>query len=33
MVIRSAIPARTAAFFWYNPHKEQLVLEAKITDA
>lgn len=33
MVIRSAIPARTAAFFWVNRDKEQLVLEAKITDA
>ncbi len=33
MVIRSATTARTAAFFWYNRDKQQLVLEAKITDA
>jgi diguanylate cyclase (GGDEF)-like protein len=33
MVIRSVIPARTAAFFWFNKEKQQLVLEAKITDA
>ena len=33
MVIRSAVPARTAAFFWFNRDKQQLVLEAKITDA
>ncbi len=32
MVIRSATIARTAAFFWYNREKQQLVLEAKITD-
>ena len=31
-VIRSATIARTAAFFWYNRDKQQLVLEARITD-
>lgn len=33
MVIRSATSARTAAFFWFNKDKQQLVLEAKISDA
>ena len=32
MVIRSATIARTATFFWYNRDKQQLVLEARITD-
>lgn len=33
MVIRSATSARTAAFFWFNADRQQLVLEAKISDA
>ncbi|NQW30926.1 MAG: GAF domain-containing protein [Ignavibacteria bacterium] len=33
MVIRSATNARTAAFFWVNHEKQQLVLESKITEA
>lgn len=32
-VIRSMVNARTAAFFWVNLEKQQLVVEAKITDA
>ncbi len=32
MVIRAATLARTAAFFWFNREKQQLVLEARITD-
>ncbi len=33
MVIRSATNARTAAFLWVNHEREQLVVEAKITEA
>ncbi|MBC8124274.1 MAG: GAF domain-containing protein, partial [Candidatus Kapabacteria bacterium] len=33
MVIRSVTNARTAAFFWVNSERQQLVLEAKITEA
>lgn len=33
MVIRSMMSARTAAFFWVNIDKSELVLEAHITDA
>lgn len=33
MVIRSATNARTAAFLWVNHERQQLVLEAKITEA
>lgn len=33
MVIRSATNARTAAFFWVNLDKQQLVLESKISEA
>lgn len=33
MVIRSATNARTAAFFWFNKEKNELVLEASISDA
>ncbi len=33
MVIRSATSARTAAFFWFNRERNQLVLEARISDA
>jgi|GEM_PF-406775 len=33
MVIRSATNARTAAFFWVNAEKQQLVVEARITEA
>lgn len=33
MVIRSATSARTTAFFWFNKDRQQLVLEARITDA
>ncbi len=33
MVIRSATNARTAAFFWFNRERQQLVVEARITDA
>jgi len=32
-VIRSMASARTAAFFWVNVEKQQLVVESKITDA
>ena len=32
-VIRSATSARTAAFFWFNRDRQQLVLEARVTDA
>ncbi|MBU3699105.1 MAG: diguanylate cyclase [Candidatus Kapabacteria bacterium] len=33
MVIRSATNARTAAFLWVNSERQQLVVEAKITEA
>lgn len=33
MVIRSATNARTAAFLWVNHERQQLVVEAKITEA
>lgn len=33
MVIRSATNARTAAFLWVNHDRQQLVVEAKITEA
>lgn len=33
MVIRSATNARTAAFFWVNADKRQLVVESRITEA
>ncbi|MBK6291033.1 MAG: GAF domain-containing protein [Candidatus Kapabacteria bacterium] len=33
MVIRSATNARTAAFLWVNAERQQLVVEAKITEA
>lgn len=33
MVIRSASNARTAAFLWVNHERQQLVVEAKITEA
>ncbi|MES2765308.1 MAG: GAF domain-containing protein [Bacteroidota bacterium] len=33
MVIRSVASARTAAFFWVNPDKHELVLESYISDA
>lgn len=33
MVIRSVASARTAAFFWVNPDKNELVLESYISDA
>ncbi|QOJ26433.1 MAG: GAF domain-containing protein [Ignavibacteria bacterium] len=33
MVIRSATNARTAAFFWFNRDRNQLVLQARISNA
>jgi diguanylate cyclase (GGDEF)-like protein len=33
MVIRSVASARTAAFFWVNPDKAELVMESHISDA
>jgi len=33
MVIRSATNARTAAFLWVNSERQELVVEAKITEA